>query len=312
MVFSFFKKKTASIVTEIVEKRLKRKVISYQNLARGKNFQSYNILTDKGYLALRSSSDESRIKSEKIIVGLAKKHQIPIPTVMLYEELYYGREKTFILVEEIAGEPFLGKSLNIFDFNRVLTQFAEILLSLHSIEFNKFGFLRLNSAGNGVVANYENWNKFMLNDLEIQLKYFKRAKILDVSIIEVISRVLKFESRHVSPALLHGHISSGMIFVKNHLKIASIVNLTQPLSGDPNWEMAGFLIYDGPDRAKRLVKSYFLLGGLVEWGSKDFLKTALRRAIGSLYWVLKTRQANLVRGRLETVKQLVHMNRTLN
>lgn len=285
---------------EIIEGRLKRKIISFESLSSEPEFLSYSLLTTEGYFDFRASTNKARLETEKAVLALCRKKLIPVPKVVLNEILEINRQPYEFMVEKIKGEPLTVQKIHIFDYNQILSNFAEILWRLHSIQLENFGPLEPNLRG-----RRGNWRNFFNQDLDIQLETIRREKVLKPSVVRFITQILTSSQLKINPILLHGHISSKVIYINNKLKIANLAGFSQPLSGDPNYEMAGFLIYEGFDRAKRLIRPYRLLGGLVEWDSPEFLRTSLRRVIGLLYWKAKAKQEDKIYFLKEMVLELI-------
>lgn len=270
-----------SILREIVEKRLRRRIISAEPFLEEK-IQNFRVLTSEGYLILRVSQDVIRVQTERKVLELCQKKGLKVPEVIFYEEGFGNDKDECVIVEKVEGEPLVLRSLHIFEYNKVLTQLAEFLIKLHGINLAKFGPLRPNLEG-----IYESWQQFITRDLDMQLEYLTRSQVMPKAIVRNLTYLLHFESTAVLPMLLNGSLSTKSIFVDERLRISAIGDFMRPISGDPGYDLAGFLLSEGFDRAKRLLKSYYLLGGFVEWDSEEFLKTILRRAVGTLYWKVK-------------------------
>jgi aminoglycoside phosphotransferase (APT) family kinase protein len=240
------------------------------------------------------------MQTEKAVLELCKNQGIPVPSIILYEELHDKSGDTFTMVEEIAGEPFITKKLLIFDYDRILAQLAEILMKIHSIRLGKFGYLTPT-----LVGTRNSWHEFLMQDMDIKLRTLSKKGIFSRVMIKRISKTLDFKPKKAYPVLLHGHISKAVVYVDSNLRISNIINFVQSLSGDPNYEMAGFLVYEGFDRAKRLIRRYHSLGGNVTWDSEELLKTSVRRAIASLYWAIETKQLDHILPRRELVVALI-------
>ena len=270
-------------IAEIIERKLKRKIISFESLSHNPKLKSYTILTDKGYLSLRSSRETERIEIEVNGLELMRtKGTTCIPKIIYHDTVEYKKQPLFLLVEEIYGSPLNSAGLTIFSYNKVLAQLAEILVGLHDITLYRYGTL-----GPSLVGSFYTWNSFLVSSLEKELDVLREHKIFPSTIMKRIQKSLHFRQDKISSSLLHGHIASGYVYIDKNLHIATVSNFVYPVSGDPNWELAGFLLYDGLDRARRLVNCYYLLGGFVEWDSEDLLKTALRRSAQSLSYELK-------------------------
>lgn len=273
---------------EEIIKRLGRKVRAVDTRLLEKEDSFFVVDTDKGYVGVRLTRNEQKILTEKTILELCRKHGIPVPQVILYEK----KGDTFFLVEEIKGEPLTSKALHIFDHNRVLASLAQVLLKLHRVERKGFGFLSSDLTGRSA-----SWQQFITENLDKELLFLQDKRVLPRTFLKNLSHYLHFEHGRISPTLLHGNLSTNALFIDEKLRISAFTTFSRSLTGDPNWDLAGFLIYEGFDRAKRLIKSYYLLGGLVEWDSEVFLKTTARRAIATLAWRVRQR-----RGEIEKVK----------
>ena len=271
--------------TNLIRKIIKGlgvKFIAMDNIFLGKEDCFFIVRTDKGYLSVRVAKDEQKILTEKAIIRLCKKHGIPVPQIILYKKV----GDMFFLIEKVNGEPLTSKSLHIYDYNKVLTSLAQVLLILHKIELKGFGFFN-----DDLVGRIKTWQKFITENLDKELIFLQNKRILPKLFIKKISHFLHFESTNILPVLLHGNLMKKALFVDKKLRV-SLTGFNHALIGDPNWDLAGFLLYENFDHTKRLINLYYLLGGMVQWDSEDFLKTALRRAIVILVWRVRKQRGN--------------------
>ncbi len=265
-----------------------------ENISWDKEDFFFIVSTDKGYLSVRVAKNEQKILTEKAIIKLCRKHGVPVPQIILYKKL----GDTFFLIEKVEGEPLTSKSLHIYDYNRVLTSLAQVLLTLHKIELKGFGFFH-----DDLVGRTKTWQKFITENLDKELIFLQNKRILSKLFIKKISHFLYFESTNIIPVLLHGSLMKKMLFVDKKLKVYTLTGFHHSLIGDPNWDLAGFLLYENSGRTERLINLYYLLGGMVQWDSEDFLKTALRRAIGVLEWRVRKKRGDATK-LVQVVKEL--------
>lgn len=301
MIFNLFQKEALpSFVSEIIKSRLKREINRSRLILNDGQSASYIVSTSKGFLNVEVSQQNNQLEIEKAVFKLCQTKNIPVPKIIFYEKINDSKLPSFLMIKEMSGKPFAQKRVNIFDYNRVLGEFAELLLMLHKNRLSEFGFLNSN-----LKAQIKQWHIFLNKNLDEELKAIHNHHIFSPEIINKIEKHVFFKPGDRKTVLLHGHIASSSIYVDNDLKITELTNFKQPLAGDPHYEMAGFLLYEGFDRAKRLIKQYCHLGGLVQWDSPYFLQISLRRAIRSLYWAIIKRQSDSVIRRKEIITQLL-------
>ena len=145
---------------------------------------------------------------------------------------------------------------------------------------------------------------FFIANLEKHIALLKKRGILQSIQLSTLKRILNHKVDLLQPSLLHGLLSTQTVFINDKLKVATLANMFEPIAGDPHYDLAGFLLYDGLDRAKRLIQSYYLLGGNVEWLSQELIQTSLRRTIASMYW-------RIHRGQMDSILSLRHLMITL-
>lgn len=301
MIFNLFNKKILpSFVSEMIKRRLKREINLSQLIINDEHSTSYIVSTDKGFLNVDVSRQNNQLEIEKAVLKLCQTKNIPVPDIALYEKIDDSRIPTFLMIKAMKGKPFAQERVNIFDYNRVLSRFAEILLNLHENQLDKFGFLDTN-----LRAHANEWHLFLNKNLDQELRVIHRSQIFSPEMRNIIEKNVFFKQGGEKAVFLHGHITASSIYINKDLKITELTNFKQPLSGDPYYEMAGFLLYEGFDRTKRLVRRYRSLGGHIEWNSPYFLRISLRRTLRSLYWSIIKKQSDLIDRRRKTITELV-------
>lgn len=301
MIFNLFQKEVLPpFVTEIIKKRLKREINHSQLTLEDKQFTSYIASTNKGFLNIDVSQNNYQLEIEKAVFSLCQTKNIPIPKIILYEKMNYSKMPLFLMIKEMKGKPFAQERMHLFDFNRVLSQLAEILLKLHQNQFSNFGFLN-----SDLRAQSSEWHTFLNQTLDEELRIIYNSQIFSKETRKIIEENVFFKPEKRKAVLLHGNIRSSSIYINDNLKITGLTNFKQPLAGDPHYELAEFLVYDGFDRAKRLIRRYNSLGGLIEWDSLYFLQISLRRALMSLSCAINRGQSNLAVRLIKIITQLV-------
>ena len=279
----FYTVKTMNLplfIERVIKKELKRDIlsVSFQN---DLDLSKYTILTNKGYLAIRYSDTKELIDKIEKVVMLCRNEGVTVAEIV-YSDPY-------LLIEKIEGEPFVQKGLHIFEYNKVLTSFAQQLIKLHAIDYDKLKFLESSSTSPAKPSPQD------------QLKILRKKNILTLPDADKIITLLQKKQPKSYRMLLHGNIASSILYVNKNLEVTSIINFSKPIIGDPNYEMAGFLINEGFDRTRRLIKSYYLAGGFVEWDSPFFITTSVKRVIDTLLWRMEKKQTQT-----EKLERILH------
>lgn len=300
MMLNFFRKEVLfGEVKNSIEKKIKRKIIKSELINSDFRYKVFNVLTNKENISLIISNNERNIKTELEILELCQKHDVPVPNVITWGNID-GEDKTFFIAQEIIGETLAKRNLNIFDYNKVLDEFAGVLFNIHSIEPDNYGFLNP-----GLRGAKKDWISFVVRDLDKQLTALRTEKILTPCVSEKIGKILNQTREITRKSLLHGQISAKAIHLNNKLEISCISGFHQSVSGDPAYEIAGFLVYEGWDRARRLTKIYHDLGGSVEWESEELLKNSLARSINLLYRAVISNQKYLISRRIRLTQEIL-------
>lgn len=266
-------------VVKIINK-LKFYPKTYEIIFQNAQQQDWLAKTDQGYITLKLRPDDVSLQREKAVNSYCKKVNLPTAKIRYFNHISIDGSDYWILVEKNSGIPLKDFKLHLYDYNRVLSNLAGICLKLHNIPISGFG--RINPSLCGYLKS---WQDFLDLDLDLHINTLKKKGLLNPVQVKKTRKILstKFNNCKI-PLLLHGLLSTDSVFINNRLEITTISNFEQSLSGDPNYDLAGFLIYEGTDRTKRLIKSYYLLGGTVEWDSPEFRKNCLRRIISTIYW----------------------------
>jgi len=286
---------------EMVERKLGKKIVSFELVSPGPELISYLLLTNEDCVDFHAWVNKARWETERAVLDLCRRQKIPVPKILLEGKNEINDQVYQFLIEGIKGEPLNSQRIHLFDYNRVLDQVAKVLLKLHTIGLEGFGPLEPSLRG-----RRGSWSAFLAQDLAVQLEILHKEKIFKGSVIKTMSEIFNCASAKVIPVLLHGQLSTAVIYVDRNLNVCCLSNFTQALSGDPNYEMAGFLIYEGFDRTKRLMRAYQSFGGLTAWDSPEFLRLCLRRVISLLFWKVKTKQSETTGPLKQTALEIIH------
>ncbi len=274
-------------VSKIITQNLKKRVLSIKEYSDKEGYKSFIVLTNAGFLEIHASADEDKIKVEKEVIELGLANQLPLPKIVYYNQVSFSDHKFWVIALSIKGKPLLNQKIHIFDYNKILTSYAQALINLHKISPAKWGYLKP-----GLTGSKNSWNDFIKQDINTHCDYLHQSKIIDRKIASKIIKLLDFNFTPPLCSLLHGHLSSNIAYIDDQFNISTISHFIQPTGGDPNYDLAGFLVYEGFDRARRLINSYYLLGGNVEVNSDFLLRNALKRSLLNLYWAIKDKSGD--------------------
>ncbi len=283
---------------KIFKKSLPKIKLNFKVVQENEDYKlySYQHKEDERYL-LQLIKDVDRATFQKNLLNNFGT-KAPFPEKLALE---YTSDGQLIILEKIQGYPLNDLGLNLYEFNQVLTNLSSLLLNIHLNLVPSYGSLNKDSVG-----GFQNWESFLLFDLNKQINLISKYKILkNQKLIKSKLLIEKFAQFHKPGSLLHGRISSSSLFVDKNLNILTLADFTQPISGNPEYELASFMVYDGFDRCKRLTKTYFLQGGEVEFDSPSFKAHCLRRLISSLSWRIQNGQLNNLTSLIDTITLII-------
>lgn len=269
-------------------------------LSNDTSLESYLVGVKKNYFHVTISAKENRIKTKINLLQLLKKKQLPIPEIIDSNMIINDDTIFYTCVEKVAGRPFFLEKLHIYDHNRVLANFAKTLLEIHRIQLLLYGFLKPN-----LNSNYPDWNMFISSEIEGKIEELQKNKIFTLSVYRSLKTMVYKKNKHTHPILLHGQLSGKSLYIDSDFEITAITDITLPLSGDPHYDLAGFMLHEGFERAQRLIKTYYLLGGLVEWNSETLIRHVLIRYVRFLFWAVQQENKKHVSQMQGNIIQLV-------
>jgi len=183
----------------------------------------------------------------------------PAPRVLATD---LGREtypRNFIIIEKVAGVPLADVHVRADERQRLIREAGWAIRTVHEIGVPGFGLLEegtyLRNAQ--VQGEYDSWSEFLSHSLEATVPVLQTGGALDDAQVDRIDRVMASHADYyeLGPVghLLHGRFDPVHVLVDEG-DITAIVDFGDRRSGDPAWDLAGFL-------ASNLAETTYLLAG---------------------------------------------------
>lgn len=233
---------------ERIENWLGVKVRYVSNVSQGENNQVFTMTTaDRRELVVRISAQQDRNKfaSEKIVVDLLQRLGLAVPRIMAIDvsrNVIPGR--VISVSERLPGQSF-SRSYEAGEVNdQFLRQAGEVLRRIHEVPINK-GYWFVGESGEGTQPS---WEQSVLEAFK-QPKYAGLASKNLVDMSDINAAVTWASSRrgllkNAPKQLLHGDFTLGNILQKDG-QLTGILDFENAKSGDPLWDIAHFMVYEG-------------------------------------------------------------------
>jgi aminoglycoside phosphotransferase (APT) family kinase protein len=204
----------------------------------------------------------------------------PVPRVLATD---LGREsypRNFIIVEKLPGVSLAAAGLSQEDRVRLIREAGRAIRAVHEIGVPGFGLLEesayLRTAE--VRGEHDSWDGFLNQILDNTLPALRAGGVIDDAGVDRVDQVVVdlAEYHDLGPVghLLHGRFDPEHVLVADG-ELTGVVDFGDRRSGDPAWDLGGFLIdhaadtrhlldgYDADkDRAEAFEVTIPLYGGL--------------------------------------------------
>lgn len=184
----------------------------------------------------------------------------PAPRVLATD---LGREiypRNFIIVEKADGLPLSEAELGVDDRRRLVREAGWAIRAVHEIGIPGFGLLNeatyLRTAQ--VRGQYDSWEERITAVMGAVLPVMQAGDGWDVAGGERLERLIADHARYLDLGpvghLLHGAFDPSRVYVREE-QITALVGFGERSSGDPAWDLGGFLIDSVPD-TRDLLEGY--------------------------------------------------------
>lgn len=184
----------------------------------------------------------------------------PAPRVLATD---LGREmypRNFIIIEKVAGIPLAEVRVEPEERHRLMRAVGWAIRAVHEIGIPGFGLLDeatyLRNAQ--VQGQYDSWEEFIDGVLELTFPAFRSGRVIDDAGADRLNRVFADHADlfDLGPVghLLHGTFDPAHVLVDEG-RVTGIVDFGERRSGDPAWDLGGFLI-DNIAETRHLLEGY--------------------------------------------------------
>lgn len=184
----------------------------------------------------------------------------PVPLVLATD---LGREtypRNFIIVEKVRGVPLSKLEATAEDREKLIRGAGWAIRAVHEIGVPGFGPLDeevyLRSAQ--VQGEHDSWRGFLDELLGVAVQSLQSEGTIGDALAERIDQVVADHAEYLELGpvghLLHGRFDPAHVLVSEG-SITGVVGFDDRSSGDPAWDLAGFLV-DNPAEARSLMAGY--------------------------------------------------------
>jgi aminoglycoside phosphotransferase (APT) family kinase protein len=171
----------------------------------------------------------------------------PAPRVLATD---LGREtypRNFIIIEKVAGVPLSDVRFEPEERHRLVREAGWAIRAVHEIGIPGFGLLDegtyLRNAQ--VQGQYDSWEEFIGGALEHTVPALRSRGVIDDAGVDRIHQVVADHAEYydLGPVghLLHGSFDPSHVLVDEG-RVTGIVDFSERRSGDPAWDLGGFLM----------------------------------------------------------------------
>lgn len=232
-----------------------------KRLMLGETNEVYDVRTKNGQeVIIRvSHSEEDTFGKEKWAIEQCQKAGVPVPGVLLVEDLTTdGKFRSVCVLEKLNGEPLMKrvreKNISSQDVEVVLKETGKLLSKVHGIETKGFG--RIDEDGKG---HFDTWAEYILRrttpESEQRVQEVAKKMGIDPKDISRATGILRQNTGiydQVEPQLLHGDMGYEHIFVEGK-NITGIIDWGNSLSGDPMHDFAWWNFFHKDDETGLLL-----------------------------------------------------------
>lgn len=231
-----------SVVEDAVRKATSKAIEERKRIVAGEVNEVYDVQTEDRNLIVRiSREEENRFIPEKWAIEKSGETGVPVPEVLLVDEVEDNNKKMWVAVETKLHGESLDRITDLPEasIKQITEQAGEILAKIHSVTPRGFGRIRKDGDG-----DYDSWESYMLHSLRPQqvkgtLESAKKAGIPATQVDQAL-RIIGDNSRlfeDVAPHLLHGDFGPKHILVSGGL-ITGIIDFENCKSGDPMFDFS--------------------------------------------------------------------------
>lgn len=223
---------------------------------------------------------KGRVVLEAWAYQRARELGAPVPRVLATDLGHETYPRNFIVIEKLPGVPLDEVDLAAEERQRLIREAGWAVRSVHEIGIPGFGLLEeakyLRTAQ--VQGEFDSWDDFLNQVLNLALPALRAEGVIDDAEVERIDRAIAdhddFYDLGPVGHLLHGRFDPAHVLVDKG-RVSGIVDFVDRRSGDPAWDLGGFLIdnladtrsllagYDADqDRAAAFETTIPLYGGL--------------------------------------------------
>lgn len=213
--------------------------------------------------------EEGRVVLEAWACQRARELGAPVPQVLAVDLGRDSYPRHFIILEKVQGEPLSAVDLKPDQTRRVFNDAGLAIRTIHEVGVAGFGVLDeaeyLRSAH--VQGAHDLWQWFLGAVQDDSIPMLREAGHLDEAGVERIDQVMADHADYydIGPIghLLHGKFDPAHVLVADG-DLTGIVDFSDRCSGDPAWDLGGFLVEHlaetghlldgyGPDRDRAAV-----------------------------------------------------------
>lgn len=272
----------AAFVARSIESQLGTRPDRVTQAISGYGAEVFEAILGERAVIFKADQDVSRgrVVLEAWAYQRARELGAPVPRVLATD---LGREtypRNYIILEKLPGVPLADVQLLEDDRLRIVKAAGWAIRAVHEIGVPGFGSLEENGylRNAEVRGEYDSWDDFLNQVLDVTLPALRAGDVIDDAEVDRVDRVvLEYAQHHeLGPVghLLHGRFDPDHVLVDQG-EISGMIDFGGRCSGDPAWDLGGFLIdhtaytrhlltgYDADkDRAAAFEVTIPLYGGL--------------------------------------------------
>jgi aminoglycoside phosphotransferase (APT) family kinase protein len=272
----------AAFVARSIESQLGTRPDHVRQVDSGNNEDVYEAVLGERVVVFKADQEANygRVVLEAWANQRARELGAPVPRVLATDLARETYPRHYIILEKLPGVPLADIRLPQQDRLRLVEEAGRAVRAIHEIGIPGFGSLEESSylRNAEVRGEYDVWSDFVDHVLDVTLPVLRAAGAIDDADVDRLDQVVVDHVRYqdLGPVghLLHGGFDAAHVLVDQG-EIAGIVDFDDRCSGDPAWDLGGFLIdhaadtrhlltgYDADkDRAEAFEVTIPLCGGL--------------------------------------------------